>query len=242
MGTTVKPYNETDTKKEQVAQMFDNIAPSYDLLNRVLTMGIDTLWRKKAINLLKARNPKKLLDVATGTADVALEIEKCLEVDQVIGMDISKEMIEYGNKKIAKQGKSNKIQLELGDSENMRYVDDEFDAITVAFGVRNFENLDKGLAEMARVLKPNGQLMVLELSKPKLFPFKQVFNMYFKYVLPLIGRLTSKDPRAYKYLYESVQAFPEGDDFLNRLNNAGFKNSKCIPLTLGISSIYLAEK
>lgn len=238
----VKPYEQEAGKKGQVSTMFNNIAPYYDFLNRLLSLGVDTIWRKKAIMKLKEDNPQMVLDVATGTADVALEVVRLLSPKKVIGVDISKEMLAIGDQKIKKKGLENTITLEMGDSENLRFEDDTFDAITVAFGVRNYENLEKGIAEMRRVLKPNGQLIVLEFSKPTIFPFKQLFNMYFKYILPFIGRFTSKDPKAYSYLYESVQAFPDGKDFVTVLNKTGFHSTKCSPLTLGICSIYSGRK
>jgi len=242
MGNEVKPYTKQGNKKGQVSTMFNRIAPYYDFLNRFLSLGIDTIWRKKAIDLLQSEQPKLILDVATGTADVALETVKRLQPDKVIGIDISTEMLEIGKKKIKKRGLETVIELQEGDSENLPFADNTFDAITVAFGVRNFENLEKGLTEMRRVLKDNGKLVVLEFSKPSIFPIKQMFNLYFKYILPTIGRLTSKDPRAYSYLYESVQAFPDGDDFVNILSKTGYKSNQCKPLTLGICSIYSGQK
>jgi demethylmenaquinone methyltransferase/2-methoxy-6-polyprenyl-1,4-benzoquinol methylase len=239
----VKPYHsEEDSKKSQVSRMFNRIAPYYDFLNRLLSLGIDTIWRKKAIQQLKSSNPKVILDVATGTADVAIETAKRLNPEKIIGLDISSEMLEIGRQKIKKKGLDTIITLEEGDSEALPYPDQTFDAITVAFGVRNFENLEKGLKEMQRVLKDNGQIVILEFSRPSVFPIKQLFNAYFKYILPLIGRLTSKDPKAYSYLYESVQAFPDGDDFLNILLKTGFKSNQCTPLTLGICSLYSGHK
>lgn len=242
MAKTVKPYNEGESKKAQVSRMFNRIAPYYDFLNRLLSLGIDTIWRKKAIDQLKGLPNKIILDVATGTADVALETAKRLQPEKIIGIDISNEMLEIGRKKISKKGLETTIELQEGDSENLPFADNTFDAITVAFGVRNFENLEKGLGEMYRVLKSGGRLVVLEFSKPTVFPIKQIFNGYFRYILPQIGRLSSKDPRAYRYLYESVQSFPDGDDFLNILHKTGYKSNKCIPLTLGICSIYVGEK
>ncbi len=239
----VKPYEkEQDDKKSQVSRMFNKIAPYYDFLNRFLSLGIDTIWRKKAINKIKAANPKLILDIATGTADVAIEMIKQLNPDKIIGLDISSEMLEVGQKKINKRELNKKIELVLGDSENLSFEDNSFDAVTVAFGVRNFQNLEKGLKEMNRVLKKDGQVMILEFSKPKFFPFKQIFNAYFKYVLPLIGRFTSKDPKAYKYLYDSVQAFPDGDKFVEILKNTGYNSIQCTSLSLGICSVYIGKK
>ena len=239
---TVKPYEVEGSKKKQVSTMFDNIAPYYDLLNKVLSLGIDKVWRRKAIRLLKEDNPKIILDVATGTADLALEIAKTLQPEKIVGVDISTEMLAIGRQKIDKKSLSQLITLEEGDSENLPFESNSFDAITVAFGVRNFENLEKGLAEMFRVLKPNGKVIILEFSKPTIFPFKQLFNFYFKYILPTIGKLTSKDPKAYKYLYESVQAFPDGKHFVKILDKLGYQSTKSISLSLGICSIYLGRK
>jgi demethylmenaquinone methyltransferase / 2-methoxy-6-polyprenyl-1,4-benzoquinol methylase len=238
----VKPYQADGGKKEQVSAMFDNIAKNYDFLNRFLSLRFDTIWRKKAINLLKATQPQVVLDVATGTADVALETYKHLKPKKIVGVDISNQMLAIGREKIAKKGLSEIITLENGDSENLRFENNTFDAITVAFGVRNFENLAKGLAEMQRVLKPGGTLVVLEFSKPQIFPFKQLYNTFFKYVLPFIGRVISKDPKAYKYLYESVQAFPDGKNFEAILTKTGYHSTQSIPLTLGICSIYVGKK
>ena len=239
--TSVTPYGSTEGKKAEVERMFDKIAPKYDLLNRVLSLGIDVRWRKKAIGYLKEK-PQEILDVATGTADVALLMAKILRPKSIIGIDIANQMLDLGREKIQKQGLPDMIKLETGDSEQLRFADNSFDAVTVAFGVRNFENLEKGLAEMFRVLRPGGRVVVLEFSKPHVFPFKQIYNAYFKYVLPLIGRLTSRDMRAYTYLFESVQAFPEGNDFIQVLTKTGYQNPSCERLTLGICSIYSATK
>jgi demethylmenaquinone methyltransferase / 2-methoxy-6-polyprenyl-1,4-benzoquinol methylase len=239
----VTPYNDNAaSKKEQVEQMFDKIAPKYDLLNRVLSLGIDVSWRKKALGYLLPHHPQNLLDVATGTADVAIMAAKMLQPKQIIGIDIANQMLDFGRQKISQQILDSIITLETGDSEQLRFADNSFDAVTVAFGVRNFEHLERGLSEMNRVLRPGGQVVILEFSKPHIFPFKQLYNAYFKYVLPLVGRLTSRDMRAYTYLFESVQAFPEGDQFLSILTHTGFKNTRCERLTLGICSIYTAEK
>ncbi len=238
----VKPYQEVGSKKEQVTNMFDNIAPKYDLLNRVLTLGIDTIWRKKAISQLNSKEHQTILDVATGTADIAVEINRQLTPKEIIGMDISQEMINYGNKKISKQKLDKVISLEVGDSENMRYQDNYFDAVTVAFGVRNFGNLEKGLSEMHRVIRNGGKAVILEFSKPRIFPFKQLYNFYFQYILPFIGRKTSKDQRAYEYLYESVQAFPDYDNFGQILEKVGFRSVQWKSLSLGICTIYTGIK
>ena len=243
MSKTVKPYQEKGAgKKEQVTNMFDNIAPHYDLLNRVLTLGIDQSWRKKAIHSLLEDNPKVILDVATGTADIAIMIAKELQAKKIVGLDISKEMLEIGQKKIEKKGLQELIRLEQGDSENLSFESNTFDAVTVAFGVRNFENLELGLKEILRVLKPGGKAVILEFSKPSYFPFKQIFNGYFKYILPLIGKLKSKDPAAYRYLYESVQVFPNGKEFVKVLEKTGFKSNQWKSLSLGICAIYIGQK
>jgi len=222
--------------------MFDRIAPKYDLLNRVLSFGIDTIWRKKAIALLNPQDHEKILDVATGTADMCIEINKQLSPVEITGLDISSNMIEYGKVKIANKDLSHLIKLEVGDSENMRFADGYFDAATVAFGVRNFGNLKQGLKEMNRVLRPGGKIVVLEFSRPLYFPFKQLFNLYFKYLLPVIGKWSSKDQKAYKYLYESVQAFPDYDRFSDILREVGFRSVNWKALSLGICTIYSGEK
>lgn len=238
----VKPYEAEGSKKEQVSRMFDRIARKYDLLNRVLSLGIDVWWRRKAIRLLKPHRPQRLLDVATGTADVAIEAARQMQPREIIGIDISNEMLAIGRQKVARKGLSDVITLESGDSEALRFEDASFDAVTVAFGVRNFENLEAGLREMARVLRPGGQVVILEFSRPRLFPFKQIYHFYFRNLLPFIGRVTSKDPKAYEYLYRSVMAFPDGADFERVLEKTGFVHPKTIPLTLGICSIYLATR
>lgn len=239
----VTPYKDKSTsKKRQVTSMFDGIAPYYDLLNRALSLGIDTIWRTKAIKTLKKNNPQTILDIATGTADLAIEAAQVLKPKSIIGMDIAKEMLRVGDKKIVKKKLDHIITLEQGDSEALRYDTNSFDAVMAAFGVRNFENLGKGLSEMNRVLKTGGQCMILEFSKPKVFPLKQFFNIYFKNILPVIGKLKSKDPTAYKYLYESVQAFPDYEGFASILKKAGFTEVTWQPLSFGICTIYLAKK
>lgn len=230
------------TKKQQVAGMFDTIAFRYDFLNHFLSGNIDVSWRKKAIKQLKALQPQKVLDVATGTADVALMVHKMLQPQQVTGIDISDGMLEVGRKKVAKAGLSHIIQLENGDSENMRFTDAAFDAITVAFGVRNFENLEKGLAEMYRVLKPGGQVVILEFSKPRQLAFKGLYNLYMNIVAPGIGKLIAKNKDAYQYLNDSVQKFPEGQSFVDVLHQAGFNNTYYKPLTMGICTLYCGSK
>lgn len=239
----VTPYgSEEASKKAQVTTMFDKIAPYYDFLNGLLTIGIDSIWRKKAVAQLKPSGPKIVLDIATGTADMPVEIHKQLKPDSIIGLDISPKMIELAGNKIEKYNLQQSVSVEVGDSEALRFDDTSFDAVTVSFGVRNFGDLRKGLSEIYRVIKPGGNLMVLEFSKPTLFPFKQLFNFYFKYILPFVGKFTSKDPKAYKYLYESVQVFPDYEDFAIILKEIGFNEVKFKPLTLGICTIYLASK
>lgn len=239
---TVIPYKEqSETKKEQVASMFNNISHKYDFLNHFLSLGIDILWRKKAIRLLKDAQPKVILDVATGTGDFALEALK-LNPTKIIGVDISEGMLAVAKEKMIAKGVENIISMEIGDSENLRFKNDYFDAYTVGFGVRNFENLEKGLKEMLRVLKPNGVAIVLEFSKPKKFPIKQFYHFYFNKILPGLGNLISKDNAAYTYLPESVYAFPDGADFTSLLCSVGYKNSKAIPLLFGIATIYTATK
>jgi demethylmenaquinone methyltransferase/2-methoxy-6-polyprenyl-1,4-benzoquinol methylase len=242
MNNTVTPYkDQTTSKKEQVATMFNNIAPKYDFLNQLLSMGIHKGWRRKAVQLLKDNNPKTILDIATGTGDFAIEAMK-LNPDKVVGVDISEGMLKFGVEKINKLGLQNKIELKLGDSENLPFSDNSFDAITVGFGVRNFENLEKGINDIYRVLSPNGLVSILEFSKPRKFPIKQIYHFYFRFVTPMIGKIFSKDSSAYTYLPESVKAFPDGEDFLNVLRKAGFKESKAIPVSFGIASIYVARK
>ena len=239
---SVKPYNPEDSKKEQVTSMFDKIAPYYDYLNRFLSLGIDVTWRRKAIKLLKPYDNTEMLDIATGTGDLALEAVRQLEVNHIVGLDISEGMLDIGRKKISKKNLSDKISMITGDSENLPFEEGKFNTVMAAFGVRNFENLEKGLAEMFRVLKSGGKIMVLEFSRPTRFPIKNIFNAYFKYLLPVIGKIKSKDPKAYKYLYESVQAFPDYDNFAAILNKIGFTNVEYKPLTFGICTIYLATK
>jgi len=238
----VKPYkNEEGSKKDQVAKMFNNIAPRYDFLNHTLSMGIDIIWRKKAVKILKKSKPNKVLDIACGTGDFTIaNIDSGAE--QVIGLDISEGMVNVGIEKIKRKGLSEKITLQVGDSEKINFDDGTFDGITVGFGVRNFENLEKGLSEMHRVLSPNGKLIILEFSKPTKFPVKQLYFFYFKYILPKIGRLISKDKTAYTYLPNSVNAFPDGEKFISILKKVGFKETNIIECSFGIASIYIGTK
>lgn len=228
-------------KKESVRKMFNEISYRYDFLNHFLSMGIDILWRKKLVKLLKSQNPKYVLDVATGTGDLAITASRIGNI-KIVGVDIAEEMLAVGQKKIKQKELTHKITLSVGDSENLPFETETFDAAMVAFGVRNFENLDKGLAEMYRVLSKNSKVYILEFSMPEKFPIRQLYHFYFKNILPLIGRLVSKDRGAYTYLHDSVQVFPSGEAFLNRLNKAGFKNSSQLKLSFGIASIYVGEK
>ena len=237
----VKPYDSGQSKKEEVAQMFNNISANYDFLNHFLSLGIDHLWRKRAVKQLQKQQPKVLLDLATGTGDFAIACLK-LKPEKIIGMDISSGMLEVGKQKMKKRAFDNIIDMQLGDSENMPFEDHTFDAITVGFGVRNYENLEKGLGEMLRVLKPGGQAVILEFSKPKAFPVKQLFGFYSKVLIPLFGKYISKDERAYTYLPESVAAFPEGAAFVGVLQKVGYQTSEPIRLSGGIASIYIGTK
>lgn len=246
----VTPYNDSDqSKKTQVAQMFDNIAHSYDFLNHFLSLGIDKLWRRKVRNVVKSFAKPSLegqtsmtyLDIATGTGDLAIELYK-LKPEKIIGVDISAGMLEVGKVKMQKKGLDKVIHLELGDSEKLKFDDESFDAVTSAFGVRNFEHLLNGLKEMYRVVRPNGVVVILEFSKPRNFPVKQLYNFYFSFILPFWGKIISKDSSAYTYLPDSVKAFPDGEAFLEQLKLAGFTRTIHHPLTFGIASIYIAKK
>lgn len=231
----------TEGKKVKVESMFNDIAPKYDFLNHFLSLGIDIQWRKQVSRLLAPSSPKTILDIATGTADLAIELSK-LKPDSIIGIDIANEMLAIGKTKINKKGLREIIRLETGDSEDLNFPDNSFDAVTVAFGVRNFENLQKGLKEMARVLKPGGTVAILEFSKPKKFPFKHLYHFYSKYILPSFGRIVSKNKEAYTYLPESVSAFAEDKAFLAEMEKAGFKQVKQKRLTYGISTLYSGSK
>lgn len=238
----VVPYqDESGSKKEQVARMFNNISGRYDFLNHFLSLGIDKGWRRKAIDQLRALKPLRILDVATGTGDFALEAMQ-LKPQKVIGVDISEGMLDVGRKKVHARGLDNVVTLQYGDSENLPFDDGSFDAITVAFGVRNFEDLRQGLREIYRVLRPGGKAVILEFSQPRGFPFRQVYNFYFRFILPRVGKMVSKDDSAYAYLPRSVEAFPDGDRFLHILQDVGFKQNQCRSLTFGVSSIYTGIK
>jgi demethylmenaquinone methyltransferase/2-methoxy-6-polyprenyl-1,4-benzoquinol methylase len=239
----VTPYkNENATKKEQVATMFNNISKTYDFLNHFLSLGIDIIWRKKAISELKGDDPKQILDVATGTGDFAFESLKILNPEKIIGVDISQGMLDIARQKIEKRNLSKRFEVRLGDSEKLLFDDNTFDAVTVAYGVRNYESLEKGLTDMLRVLKPGGKVVILEFSNPRAFPVKQLYSFYFHYITPSIGKIFSKDNSAYKYLPESVAAFPDGNDFINLMKRVGYQNTKSRPLAFGISSIYTGVK
>ncbi|MGE5356064.1 MAG: bifunctional demethylmenaquinone methyltransferase/2-methoxy-6-polyprenyl-1,4-benzoquinol methylase UbiE [Deltaproteobacteria bacterium] len=238
----VKPYNQEDTKKAQVEKMFDNISHKYDFLNHLLSMGIDIKWRKNLISMLADKNPSSILDMATGTADLAIMTAKYIKDARITGLDLSSCMLEIGRQKLLDKNLADRIELVHGDSENMPFMDGTFDAITAAFGVRNYENLLAGLTEAFRVLKPGGSIFILEFSKPKNSVFRFFYNLYFKFVLPLIGKITSRDPKAYKYLFESVQAFPAYDEFTAIMDKAGFKSNNYIIQSFGICSIYHGVK
>lgn len=236
------PYKDSELgKKEQVTEMFDNVSSNYDFLNRVLTFGIDISWRKNVVALVKEGHAEKVLDIATGTGDLAIMMAKA-DIDDVTGLDISPGMLNIGIQKVKDEGLKSKVAMVIGDSEKLPFEEGTFDAITVAFGVRNFENLELGLQEILRVLKPKGSLTVLETSQPTSFPVKQGFQFYSKYVIPTVGKLFSKDKSAYDYLPESAAAFPYGEKFNNILLKTGFNSSKVYPQTLGVATIYHAIK
>jgi demethylmenaquinone methyltransferase / 2-methoxy-6-polyprenyl-1,4-benzoquinol methylase len=238
----VKPYGDSNkSKKEEVAQMFDNISAKYDFLNHFLSLGIDKIWRKKAVNMLREINPTKILDIATGTGDFAIQ-SLTLHPEEVIGVDISEGMLEKGREKMVKRKIDHIISMRSGDSEDLPFDDNYFDALTVGFGVRNFQNLEIGLAEMLRVVRPGGKLIILEFSKPKRFPVKQYYAFHSKYIIPFFGKTISKDASAYTYLPESVAAFPEGKDFEDILMKLGYKNVGAKLVAGGIATIYFGTK
>ncbi len=238
----VKPYNnESTSKKEEVAEMFNNISKRYDFLNHFLSLGIDKLWRKKAIKKLRDLQPKKILDIATGTGDFAIAALK-LNPTEVIGVDISQGMLDVGIEKMKRKGVDHVIQMKIGDSEELPFEDGYFDALTVGFGVRNYENLEKGLTDMLRVLRPGGKAIILEFSKPKKFPMKQAFGFYSKRIIPFFGKRISKDERAYAYLPESVAAFPEGKEFMEILEKIGYTDVSAQTVSGGIATIYAGTK
>jgi demethylmenaquinone methyltransferase/2-methoxy-6-polyprenyl-1,4-benzoquinol methylase len=240
---TVVPFKDSaDSKKKQVENMFDKIAYRYDFLNRFLSAGIDVGWRKKAIKELVSLHPKQILDVATGTGDFAITSYEILKPEKITGIDISEGMLEIGRQKIIKSGLQNHIELLNGDSEAILYDDNSFDAVTVAFGVRNFENLEKGLSEIKRVLRPGGKLIVLEFTRPSMPVIKQLYGFYMKFITPKIGKIIAKNNDAYQYLNDSVFQFPEKENFIHILNQSAYRNAFYKTLTLGICTIYCAEK
>jgi len=242
MASKVTPYKDSSkSKKEQVTTMFDAISGTYDSLNRVISFGIDVKWRKKVVELVKEIKPNKILDIATGTGDLAINLVDA-KAESIVGLDISPGMLEVGRKKIQEKNLTNIIELVEGDSEALPFDDNTFDAITVAFGVRNFENLDIGLKEILRVLRPAGRFVILETAVPTKTPFKQGYNLYTKNIMPVIGRLFSKDKKAYGYLSESAAAFPFGEALNNILKEIGFINVEDLPQTFGVASIYVASK
>lgn len=242
MAKKVIPYKDSAKgKKEQVTAMFDAISGNYDGLNRVISFGIDVKWRRNVVNILKEKKPKTILDIATGTGDLAINLVET-GADKIVGLDISKGMLDLGKKKVLQKNLESTIEMVVGDSENLEFEDHTFDAVTVAFGVRNFEDLNKGLSEILRVLKPGGTFVVLETSVPTKTPFKQGYKFYSKYMLPAIGKLFSKDRSAYTYLSESAAVFPHGREFNNILKKTGFIAMENRPQTFGVASIYIATK
>ena len=242
MSETIKPYQNSDqSKKEQVAQMFDTISGEYDGLNKIISLGTDASWKKKILQMVKLQKPTSILDIATGTGDLAILFAET-SAKEIIGLDISQGMLDIGKKKIEAKKLNTKIQMVLGDGENIPYSDNYFDVITVAYGVRNFENLEKGLSEILRVLKPNGTFIILETSVPTQFPFKQGYYVYTNFIMPTIGKLFSKDQKAYTYLSNSAQNFPFGEALNNILQKIGFIDVKDLPQTMGVATIYKATK
>lgn len=242
MSKNITPYSDSQLgKKEQVAQMFDTISGNYDGLNKVISFGTDAKWKKKIMRMIAEKNPKTILDIATGTGDLAILFAQT-SADSIIGLDISQGMLDIGKKKIEVLQLQSKIQMVLGDGESIPYPDNYFDAITVAYGVRNFENLEKGLSEILRTLKSGGQLIILETSVPTKFPFKQGYYMYTNFIMPTIGKIFSKDRKAYQYLSTSAQNFPFGEALNNILRKTGFIEVKHLPQTFGVATIYQASK
>lgn len=238
----ILPYNREEQKSTQVRRMFDSIAGTYDLLNHTLSFGIDKIWRRKGIAFLRPFSPKSILDIATGTGDLAISMQKKLKADRIIGADISEGMMQVGREKVARAGLSEHISFEQQDCTALTYLDNSFDAVTAAFGVRNFENIEQGIAEMFRVLKPGGHLMILELSTPEHFPMKQLYPIYSKTIIPFIGRLFSKEKAAYSYLPESIKVVPQGKVMEKLLARQGFAQAKARTFTFGICSLYTGTK
>lgn len=238
----IKPYGNDGKKSEQVEQMFDNIAPAYDQLNHTLSLGIDKSWRRKAIDWLKPYRPQRIMDVATGTGDFAILACRELQPEHLVGTDISEGMMNVGREKVKKAGLSGKISFAREDCTSLSFADHSFDAITVAFGIRNFDDLDKGLSEMCRVLKPGGHLVILELTTPERFPMKQLFAVYSRLVIPTLGKLFSKDNSAYTYLPQTIKAFPQGEVMKGVISRAGFGEVRFRRLTFGICTLYTATK
>lgn len=242
MADQINPYKDSNlSKKQQVEQMFDTISGNYDSLNRMISLGTDQGWRRKVLKMVSDTNPESILDIATGTGDLAILLSKS-NAKRIVGLDLSAGMLEVGKTKVKALGLQNKIEMIQGDSENLPFQDNTFDAITVAFGIRNFENLEKGLSEILRVLKPNGIFVILETSVPTKFPFKQGYNFYMKTFMPLMGKVFSKDQKAYEYLSESAKNFPYGEKLNAILQKVGFKNVKHNPQTMGVATIYSASK
>jgi demethylmenaquinone methyltransferase/2-methoxy-6-polyprenyl-1,4-benzoquinol methylase len=231
----------TPPEKKKIRAMFNNIASRYDFLNHFLSMGIDKLWRRKIIRILRSFHPQEILDVATGTGDLAIKTAR-IKPQKIIGVDIAEEMLVVAREKIKKKNLAGIIEVKLADSENLPFENDSFDAVTVAFGVRNFEDLDRGISEMNRVLRPGGKVVILEFSMPQKFPVRQLYLFYFRFILPLVGKIVSKNNMAYKYLPDSVSAFPQGTDFMRIMQNAGFVNVMQEKLSFGIASVYIGEK
>lgn len=242
MSETIKPYKDSEaSKKEQVAQMFDTISGNYDELNKIISLGTDAKWKKKILQTVQLRNPNSILDIATGTGDLAI-LFAATTAKEIIGLDISQGMLDIGKKKIIDKKLESKIQMVLGDGEKIPYADNYFDVITIAYGVRNFENLEVGLSEVLRVLKPKGLLLILETSVPTQFPFKQGYYVYTNFIMPTIGKLFSKDKKAYAYLSNSAQNFPFGEALNNILRKIGFIDVEAMPQTFGVATIYSASK
>ena len=238
----IKPYSDAQEKREQVEEMFDNIAPTYDKLNHRLSLNIDKLWRKYAIKRLLSAKPKSLLDIATGTGDFAIQAAKFLQPEKIIGVDISEGMMNIAQKKVEAERLTQVISFKKDDCENLSFDNDSFDAITTAFGIRNFQHLEKSISEMYRVLKNDGQLCIIELTRPLSFPMKQLFWLYGHTFLPIYGKLVSKDTKAYKYLMATIEAFPQGETMMELFRNTGFKTFSYKKLTFGICTLYLATK